>query len=460
MTLTSIFVCVILLGQASPERTGEGPTKPSSINMQHFACFTPRVCNFILSCALFNGTLLGEGKGDQREAILKELLSKWSKGSSWNPPKNPADTSKEQSVHPLVRSIMGGLKKLGLLSSKSAGLPSLNKPIDRHRLSGFLYNISLYLQEMSVELEEGPPVSDEEQMWEKILNFFLQSEGSAALNQGNGRVPPRPSVRVQDWFLSLRGSSHWDWFLGLLQSLITLSERQTYGPLLVYLSQNWRTVSAVLEAAVQAMVSGTYGQASAGLQGFICALKGRSDCTFSVSWLQQLLSFLETRNWKPVVSLHPAGEDGERNGGSNAFGRLKPFSLPPEATRQDGQSGYVSSEDMRDTLEGLDSVHSFLLQALSRSGGGERAVHLAEKNLALVQSLDGLRRGLLHRVGSSVYSNLRKKVSRVTMALLDDAGSLADVPQPGAQGRCSVGEYVKQQPQCCLRMMMSQLLPL
>ena len=63
-------------------------------------------------------------------------------------------------------------------------------------------------------------------------------------------------------------------------------------------------MTAVLEAALQAMVSGTYGQASAGLQGFICALKGRSDCAFSVSWLQQLLRFLETRNWKPVVSLH------------------------------------------------------------------------------------------------------------------------------------------------------------
>uniref|UniRef100_A0A3Q3GEB4 Stereocilin LRR domain-containing protein n=1 Tax=Labrus bergylta TaxID=56723 RepID=A0A3Q3GEB4_9LABR len=188
----------------------------------------------------------------------------------------------------------------------------------------------------------------------------------------NGRVPPRPSVRVQDWFLSLRGSPHWDWLLGLLQSLITLSERQPYRPLLTYLSQNWRTVSAVLEAALQALVSGTYGQASAGLQGFICALKGRSDCAFSVSWLQQLLHFLETRNWKPVVSLHPAGENAEHT---------------------------------------------------------------------LVQSLDGLRRGVLHRVGSSVYGNLRRKVSQATMALLDDVSSLVDVPQSNAQGQCSVGEF-------------------
>ncbi|XP_029282086.1 LOW QUALITY PROTEIN: stereocilin [Cottoperca gobio] len=106
--------------------------------------------------------------------------------------------------------------------------------------------------------------------------------------------------------------------------------------------------------------------------------------------------------------------------------------------RQDGLSGNVSLEDTME--DDPDSMQSFLLQALSRSGGGERGGHLAQKNLALVQSLDGLRRGLLHRVGSSVYGNLRKKVSRVTMALLDDVSSLVDVPQPNARGRCSVGD--------------------
>lgn len=335
---------------------------------------------------------------------------------------------------------MGSIKTL----FPNKNLPSLNKPIDRHRLSGFLYNISLYLQEMGAELEEAPAEPDEDHLWEKVLDFFLQSEGSAALNQWNGRVPPRPSVRVQDWFLSLRGSPHWDWLLGLLQSLLSLSERQPNRPLLTYLSQNWRTVSAVLEASLQALISGTYGQASAGLQGFICALKGRSDCAFNVSWLQQLLRFLETRNWKPVVSLHPAGEGAEHNKGSSAFGRLKPFSLPPEALRQDGFSVNGSMDEMMATEDDPDSVQSLLLQVLSRSGGGERGGHLAQKNLALVQSLDGLRRGLLHRVGSSVYNNLRKKVSQVTMVLLDDVSTLVDVPQPNPQGRCSVGEYAEQ----------------
>ncbi|XP_029904058.1 stereocilin [Myripristis murdjan] len=385
---TSIIVCVILLGQASSEKI------------------------------------------DQTDAILRELLSKWTQGSDWNPQRNSPETNKDRHVHPLVRSIVGGLKTLGLLPSRNLGLPSLNNPADRHRLSSFLYNISLYLQEMGAELEESEPASDEEQLWEKVLQSFIQSEGSATLNQWNGRVPPRPSVRLQDWFLSLRGSPHWDWLLGLLQSLIALYERQPHKSLLAILSQNWRTVSAVLETVLQAMVSGTYGQASAGLQGFICALKGRGDCAFNVSWLQQLLLFLETRNWKPVVTLHPADDGAEHSKATS--GRLKPFSLPPEAMRQDGLSG----NDSLGTGDDLESLQSLLLQALSRSGGGERAGHLASKNPALVQSLDGLRRGLLHRVGSSVYSNLRKKVSRVTMALLDDV----DVPRPNPQGRCSVGD--------------------
>lgn len=371
---------------------------------------------------------------DQRDATLKEIISRWSKDAGLSSHQPPPGTKKDQSTTSWMRNIIGGLKTL----FPNKKLPSLNKPIDRHRLSGFLYNISLYLQEMGAELEEVPPEPDEEQLWEKLLQFFLQLEGNAALNQWNGRVPPRPSVKVQDWFLSLRGSPHWDWFLGLLQTLLTLSERQPHKPILTLLSQNWRTVSAVLEAALQALISGTYGQASAGLQGFICALKGRNDCTFSVSWLQQLLQFLETHNWKPVVSLHPAGEAAGHTKGS--FGRFRPFSMPPEVMRQEVSSANASAEDMMASEDEPGFMQTFLLQALSRSGGGEREASLPQRNLALVQSLDGLRRGVLHRVGSSVYGNLRDKVSQVTVALLDDVSSLVDGPQPNTRGRCSVGE--------------------
>lgn len=403
------------------------------VELQLLWCSSPNLSNDVCDAALSGGR-----EDDQRGAVFREIISKLSAGIS----KDPKDidrpkTNDAQPVHPWVSNLVGGLKSLGLLRSKS--LPSLKKPIDRHRLSGFLYNISLYLQEMGAELEDAPAEPDDNHLWEKVLQFLLQSEG---LNQWQGRVPPRPSVRVQDWLLSLRGSPHWDWLLGLLQGLITLSERQPHRPVLTYLSQNWKTVSAVLEVTLQALVSGTYGQASAGLQGFICALKGQSECAFNVSWLQTLLRFLETRNWKPVVSLHPAGEAAEHRKSSSLLGQLKPFSLPPEVIKHDWLASNASTEDLAAGADDLESVQNLLLQALSRSGGGERSGQSAEKNLALVQSLVNLRKGFLHRVGNSVYGNLKRKASRVTMALLEDVSGLVDVPHPSAQGGCSVGEYM------------------
>lgn len=387
--------------------------------------------NLLLSA----GNLSAGGKEAQREALFKEIIAKLTTEIGRSHQRAPPPANADQPVHPWVRNIMGSLKTFGLLPSRN--LPSLSKRIDRHRLSGFLYNISLYLQEMGAELEEAPSEPEENQLWEKLLHFILQSEG---LNQWGSRLPPRPSVKVQDLFLSLRGSPHWDWLLGLLQGLISLSERQPHRSILTYLSENWRTVSAVLEVVLQALISGTYGQASAGLQGFICALKGDVDCAFSVSWLQPLLRFLETRNWKPVVSLHPAGEGDEHSRSSGLFGRLKPFSFPPDAARQEKWSGNGSVQETVAMDHDADLMQSFLLQALFRSGGGERSGHLAQRNLALVQSLDELRKGLLHRVGSSVYDSLKEKASRVTTVLLDDISSLVEVPQPSTQGGCSVGE--------------------
>lgn len=333
----------------------------------------------------------------------------------------------------MLRKLVGGLKSLGLLPKKAIGIPSLNKPLDRNRLSGFLYNISLYLQEMSAELDDDLPFSDDH-FWENLLHSFLQFDGKMPLGDWAGRVPPRPSFRLQDLFLSLRGSPHWDGLLGLVQSILTLIEQQPQRPLLTFVSQNWKTISALLDTALQALVSGTFSQADAGLQGFICVLKGQSDCTFNLNWLQQLLTFLETKNWKPVVNLHPASVSSNHRDGTFLPGRFKPFSIPPEILREDNNK----SQDM----ERPGSMQALLLQALSKPNTGERAVHFSERNPALVQGLDGLRRGFLHRVGSTVYSNLRRKVSRVTMALLDDMGSMAGEPQSTQIGRCSVGKFI------------------
>lgn len=354
----------------------------------------------------------GNEKENSREAVLKELVDIWRKGGGWYPrPEHHQDQNHQ--IQSVLSSIVGGLKSLGIIPRKSMDLPSLHKSLDRNRLSGFLYNISMYLQEMSTELDDHQALSDQH-FWENLLHSFLQSDGRSPPSW-TSRVPPRPSFRLQELFLSLRGSPHWDGLLGLVQSVLTVIEQQPQRPVLTFMSQNWKTISALLDTVLQALVSGTYSQASAGLQGFICILKGQNECGFNLTWLQQLLTFLETRNWKPVVNLHPGVVAGDHR-----EGRLKPL------------RGQMNNETMT-------SVKALLMQALSGSNPGERAAQFGQRNPALVQGLDGLRRGFLRRVGSTVYGNLRSKVSRVTMALLDDLGSTTEDP-PSTPERCSVGQ--------------------
>ncbi|XP_026860340.2 stereocilin [Electrophorus electricus] len=380
----------------------------------------------------------GSKRKEQRDVILKELVEIWQKGADWHPrtDRTSPERSQDQQIHSVLRSIAGGLKSLGLLPKQAMGLPTLNKPLDGNRLSGFLYNISMYLQEMSAELDEHQEPFNNDLFWENLLYAFFQPDDRAPFVQWEGRVPPRPSFRLQDLFFSLRGSPHWDGLLGLVQSILTFVERQPQRPILTFVSQNWKTISALLEAALQALVSGTYGQASAGLQGVICVLKGRNDCAFNLSWLQQLLSFLETRNWKPVVNVHPVSVVSDPREGSPSTGRLKPFFIPPEVLHEENLHSSNASHD----VGSLSSMQTILLQALSRSSVGERAVQFAEHNPALLQGLDGLRHGFLHRLGSTVYSNLKRKVSRVTTALLDDLERMAGDPVSSHQGRCSVGD--------------------
>ncbi|KAK9971373.1 hypothetical protein ABG768_024743 [Culter alburnus] len=377
-------------------------------------------------------------KEDQKEAILKELVEIWRKGGGWNPYRvQPlVERQKDQQIHSIVRSIMGGLKSLGVLPRKSKSLPSLNKAFDRNRLSGFLYNISMYLQEMSAELDDRQQPFSDDQFWGNLLYSLLQTGRETSLGIWDGKSPPRPTFRLQDLFLSLRGSPHWDGLLGLVQSILTLTERQPQKPILTFVSQNWKTISALLETVLQAVVSGTYGQAVAGLQGFICVLKGRNDCAFNLSWLDQLISFMETRNWKPVVSLHPVNVENNQRDATLSTGRFKPFLVPPEVLLEEQLLLNKSGIDS----ESLASMQALLLQALSRSNAGERAVQFAERNPALLQGLDNLRHGFLHNVGRSVYSNLRRKVSHMTKALLDDVSSMVDESQYSHHGRCSVGD--------------------
>nr|XP_015198945.1 PREDICTED: stereocilin-like [Lepisosteus oculatus] len=384
-------------------------------------------------------------KAVQPAGVLKELVSLWRRGGVWDPRREqpPPARTKGQRVQTVVRNIMGGLQTLGILPRKGVSLPSLlsasSKTLDRNRLSGFLYNISMYLQGAGGEPGADPYPSDQEQFWENVFYSLMQPEGGATFGQWEGKVPPRPSFRVRDLFLSVRGSRHWDGLLGLIQTILSLSERQPQWRLLSFLKQNWETISALLETILHVLVSGTYGQASAGIQGFICLLKGSNDCGFDLGWLQQLISFLEARNWRPVVNFHPGVANGGQQGGDPPLGRLRPFSMLPGAF-QDENLFTNQTQSSSPSPSGLSSVQTLLLQALSRPSSGQRTGQSQEPGPVLLQGLDNLRHGLLHRLGSSVYGSLRRKVSRVTGALLEDVSSVVGMPQVDREGKCSVGD--------------------
>ncbi len=144
---------------------------------------------------------------------------------------------------------------------------------------------------------------------------------------------------------------------------------------------------------------------------------------------------METKNWKPVVSLLPVSVKHNQKDAALSTGRFKPFLVPPEVLREEQLLLKI-----RHGFGELDSMQALLLQALSRSSAGERAVQFAERNPALLQGLDNLRHGFLHNVGRSVYGNLRRKVSHMTKALLDDVSSMVGEPQYSHHGRCSVGK--------------------
>ncbi|MGH0175776.1 UNVERIFIED_CONTAM: hypothetical protein FKN15_071527 [Acipenser sinensis] len=404
----------------------------------------------IMKKSIFNVCGLLQGIAGDRSAKLvgvwKDVASLWRRGGVWDPRREqePLAGPQGRRIQTVVSSIMDGLHTLGLLPRKSMSLPPPlappSSPLDQNRLSGFLYNISMYLQGSGGEPEAGagPFPSDQarEQFWGNMLYSLLQPEGGPA----EEKVPPRPSFRILELFLSLRGSQHWDGLLGLVQTVMSLFERQQLRPLLAFLRQNWDTISALLETALQALVSSTYGQASARLQGFLCALSGRTDCGFNLDWLQQLFSFMEARNWKPVVSFLPGiDSSGGPQGDSPPFERFKPFSVLPGALKGDPLASSQSQPDSR----GLGSVQTLLLQALSQSSEAERAEPVGEPDPALWQKLDGLQRGLLRRVGSSVYASLKRKVARVTVSLLGDVSALVGVPKADRDGKCSVGKGIR-----------------
>ncbi|XP_067829331.1 stereocilin-like [Heptranchias perlo] len=314
---------------------------------------------------------------------------------------------------------MGGLRTLSTLRQRN--LPSIltKRTLDSKRLSAFLYNISLYLQN-----------SDLQDPGDESLSLSVLSSDGAGVGS-----PPRATLELKDLFVSLRASRNLDILIEFLQSILDfLTEHQLFS--WFFQKQNWEVIVSLVEAVSQTLLSGTYGQASVSIQELICSLTGQSDCGINMDWLESLGKLFDQSNWKSVVNFQSDGPPPRNE-------RLRPWSRPPEA----GSNGNPGPQSLN-SAKSVNTVQS-LLQILSKPSGrrgGSEGMHSANRSQnmwgeeALWEGLEELRQNILRKVGTSVYANFKRKVSRMTGSLVNEVSSVIGIPQSDHEGKCSVGD--------------------
>ncbi|CAM2098865.1 unnamed protein product [Caretta caretta] len=301
----------------------------------------------------------------------------------------PAGLRRQEDVQSLVRSLLVGLESLGILPmAGSSPLRALwQSRGSRSWISGFLYNISMHLEKQELEELGG-------KSWGSLPQHFLSQPS------------PTPSLQLRDVLVSLRGSRDWDMLQSLIHSLLSLFRRDQ--TLLFFLQQNWARLSSLGEALALALPTGVLGQGSPDLQGTYCTLTGRGNCSSSADWMSQLLKLFEGTRRMPRVHLQPGGP-------VLAPDHWKPFRVLPSLSPSASSLLQIS----RTKQPGLDS------------GGGSADT--------LWGALEEAKQRLLRRVGRSLYTSFRRKVSRVTSLLVDEVSVALGVPQSDRGGKCTVG---------------------
>ncbi|TFK04302.1 kinesin-like protein KIF26B [Platysternon megacephalum] len=351
-----------------------------------------------------SGYRLAEGLSEQRPAVsgaapeghrvpVRDLISflmleggRQSGGSVLS--SFPAGLRRQEDMKSLVRRVLVGLESLGILPTVgSSPLRALWQSRGRRsQISGFLYNISMHLEKQKLDELGG-----------SLLQHLLSQPS------------PTPALQLRDVLISLRGSRDWDMLLSLIHSLLSLFSRDQ--PLLLFLQQNGAWLSSLWEDLAQALLTGVVGQGSPGLQGTDCTLTGRGNCSSSTDWMSQLLKLFEGTSWKPRARLQPAGP-------VLAPERLKPFRVLPGAIREPNPNSSSLLQISRTKQPGLDS-----------EGGSADT---------LWGALEEAKQRLLRRMGRSLYTSFRRKVSRVTGLLVDEVSVALGVPQSDREGKCTV----------------------
>ncbi|XP_078063311.1 putative stereocilin-like protein, partial [Mustelus asterias] len=344
--------------------------------------------------------LIGDGATEGRGEMAAVDVRSGTKGS--------------QSIRSVISSLVGGLQTLSTLPQRS--LPSFltKRRLDSKRLSAFLYNISLYLQN-----------NDLQDLADESLTLSILDPGGVEVDP-----PPRATVGLKDLFVSLRASRNLDSLIQLLQSILDFfTEQQLFS--WFWQKQNWDVIVGLVEMVFQTLLSGTYEQANAGIQELICSLMEQSDCTINIDWLEGLAKLFDLRNWKSAVNFQSPGPPPGTE-------RFRPWNRSPESeshrnpTPQSPNSGKSTS-----------AMHS-LLQILSkpgvrRSGSANRSQTTWGEEI-LWDGLEELKQNILRKVGTSVYTNFKRKVSRMTGTLANEVTSVIGIPQVDRNGKCAVGD--------------------
>ncbi|KAM8972290.1 stereocilin [Pelodytes ibericus] len=305
---------------------------------------------------------------------------------------------------------MANLESLWIAPQNSPSFGGIQKSkAKQNRLSTFLSNISMYLQNQDSREQEADT-------WENLLHQFFQVPVEKA--------SPLPVLKMQDFLVSLRGSQNWRALLSFMQSIIKLFSNSNNN--LHLLGQNWEMLSGVMDTLFQAFISGTLTQTSTTLQGVLCSLMGHKNCAINPDQLNKLVLPFEFSNWRPLVNFQSGSS-------AAAHGKYRPFSMPSGILKDKILSNGTLNDGSNQTE--MQNV----LEIFYRSKEKEKGLKAIGSEEIVWEVLDNLRQSLIKTMERSVYDNLSRKVLRMTGTLMNRVSSIIGIPRSDPNGKCSVG---------------------
>ncbi|XP_031754075.1 stereocilin [Xenopus tropicalis] len=354
---------------------------------------------------------------EKKQNILEKIVSNWRSKLRHSLPVAPIVKTVRKPYSDVYNSLdkmLASLESLWINPDSISPFPVVRKnKVKQNRLSEFLYNISVYLQNQESQEQEA-------ETWESLLHQLFQVPVE--------RSPTLPLVNLQDFLVSLRASQNWSTLLNLIQIIVKVISSSNAA--LQLLSQNWEMITGLLDTLFQALLSGTLTQTSTALQGVLCSLMGHSNCGFNPNQLQKILLHFEANNWKPIINIQSGSS-------APSHEKYRPLSMLPGSFK-DKHPNFTRINSSLNPPE-VQNV----LEIFYRSRNKEKEIKPSTSNegpdYVVWKVLEDLRQSLLQRMERSAYDTLNRKVSRMTGSLMSKVSSVIGVPQYDKNGKCFVG---------------------